>query len=143
MENQSSESQTVIRHFKSSRAIRLDVGKTMHQPFSSANTHLHVRPSLVGAFQFPIELPCIAHAFAKPAEAVLLFIVPQHRPAKHHANWHLIGQRLKRRAWAPRARKMDVRPGPEQPVPVPAVVTLHSIAQTLTTKSPVIQRNLA
>src|SRR5260370_13201830 len=143
MENQSSDSQTVVRHFKSSRTIRLDVGKTVHQPLSSANTHLHVRPSLAGAFQFPIELPCIAHAFAKPAEAVLLFIVPQHRPAKHHANWHLIGQRLKPRAWAPPARKMDLRPRPEVPVPIPSVVPLHPLPQRLPSKGPVIQRNLA
>ncbi len=54
--------------------------------------------------------------------------MPQYGFAEHHAKRHLINQSLKRRASAPRAMKINVRPRPEMPVPVAAIVPLHSKA---------------
>src|SRR5712664_2546801 len=128
MQNHAREGQTVVRHFKPVRTIRLHIRKTMHKPFSPADIHFNACAPRIGAFQFPAELPCIAHALAEFAKAVLRLVVPEHSLAKYHAKGHLIGQRLKGGTSAPRARKMDMRPGPEMTVPVSAVVPLHPIA---------------
>src|SRR5260370_20995399 len=82
----------------------------------------------IRALQFPAELSRIALALAEFAEGVLLPAMPQYGFAEHHAKRHLINQSLKLRALAPRAMKINVRPRPEMPVPVAAIVPLHSKA---------------
>ena len=72
--------------------------------------------------------PRIALALAEFAEGVLLPAMPQYGFAEHHAKRHRINQRPKRRTLAPRAMKINVRPRPEMPVPVTAIVPLHSKA---------------
>ncbi len=49
LENHSSEGQTVVRHFKPSRTIRLHVRKTVHKPISSANTDFNACASRVAS----------------------------------------------------------------------------------------------
>src|SRR5260370_17021446 len=68
--------------------------------------------------------------------------MPEHGLTEHHAKRHLINQSLKRRALAPRALKINVRPRPKVPVPITAVVPLHSKAERLAPNHPIIQRNL-
>src|SRR5260370_12695209 len=85
----------------------------------------------------------MAHALAEFTERVLLPVVPEHGRANCQAKRDLIGQRLKRGTSAPRARKMDMRPGPEVAVPVSAVVPLHPVPQKLPAKGTIIQYDLA
>src|SRR5258708_4927299 len=126
MQNNAREGQTVVRHFKPPRTIRLHIRKTMHKPFSPADIHFNACAPRIGAFQFPAELPCIAHALAEFAERVLLIFVPEHGLAKYQAKRHLIGQRLKGGTSASRAWKMDMRPGPEVAVPGSALLPPHT-----------------
>src|SRR5260370_13598664 len=85
----------------------------------------------------------MAHALAEFTERVLLPFVPEHGLAKYQAKRHFISQRLKRGTSAPRARKMDVRPGREVAAPLPAVVPLHPVPQRVPAKGTIIQHDLA
>src|SRR5260370_2869272 len=143
MENHPGGGQAVVRHFKPSRTIGLHVRKTMHKPLSSANIHFNSCASCVGALQFPVELSCIAHAFAEFAEGVLFPVVPKHCRAGHHAERHLIRQRLKRGAVARGVRKMDVRPAPQMAVPVSPIVPLTPLPQKPPAERAMSSRQLA
>src|SRR5579864_1235266 len=95
------------------------------------------------ARKFPLHLfACLSH-FPYFAEAEGFGIVPEHGLAKKQSQRHFVHQRFQSAGRFAFPSEIGVRPPPEVPMPVSAVMSLYSESEGVACEPAAIQRDLA
>src|SRR6266496_6605783 len=79
--------------------------------------------------EFPLQVSPVFTHLTKFAKHMLPAFMPEHRLAKNHPQRHVIDQRLERARSCRRAKEVRMRPSPEVPMTVTAIMALQAESQ--------------